>query len=70
MPFIRFLVSKCFIHYSKLIAVILSLGKIIPIYSCCAKKKLIYIIIAALFSHQPSSYFKCTKLNIYSSYNV
>ena len=35
-----------------------------PTYSCCVEKKLVYIIIIALFSHQPSSCVKCTKLNI------
>ena len=41
-----------------------------PIYSCCTKKKLVCITIAVLSSRQPFSYFKCTKLNIYSSCNV
>ena len=35
-----------------------------PFYSRCVKKKLLYIAIAAPFSHQPSSYSECTKLNI------
>jgi hypothetical protein len=47
MPPVRSLVSK---HYAYIVAVILSLSKIMPIYSCCAKKKLVYIIIIALFS--------------------
>ena len=48
MPSVRSLISKC---YTCVIAVILLLGKIMPICSCCAEKKLVYIIIAA-----PSSY--------------
>ena len=67
MPFIRSLASK---HCAHIITVILLFGEIMPIYSCCAKKKLVYIIIIALFSRQPSFYIKCTKLNIYLSYNV
>ena len=51
-------------------AVILLLGKIIPTYSCCAEKGLVYIIIIALFSCQPSSYVEYTKLNICLFYNV
>ena len=67
MPFIRSLVSKCCTY---IVALILSLSVIIPMYSRCAEKKLVYIIIAALFSRQPSSYVKCTKLNMRLSYNV
>ena len=70
MPFIRSSVFKRSIHHSRLIAVILLLGKIMPIYSCCAKKKLVYVIITALSGYQPSSCFKYTKLNIRSSYNI
>ena len=39
-------------------------------YSYYTKKKLVCIIIAAPFSHQPSSCSKCIKLNICLSYNV
>ena len=67
MPLIRFLVSK---YRTYIVLVILLLGEIMPTYSYYIKKKLVYIIIIALFSHQPSSYIKCIKLNIYSSYNV
>ena len=42
------LVSK---HYAYIVAVILSLSKIMPIYSCCTEKKLVYIIITALFNY-------------------
>ena len=44
MPPVRPLVSK---HRACIIAVILSLSEIMPMYSCCTKKKLVYIIIAA-----------------------
>ena len=67
MPSIR---SSASAYYTKLIAIIFSLSKIIPSYSCYKEKKLVYIIIAAPFSYQPSSYIKYTKLNIYLSYNV
>ena len=53
MLFIRFLASEHFTRYSKLVAVILLFGEIIPIYSCCTEKKLIYIIITAPSSCQP-----------------
>ena len=67
MPFIRSLVSK---RRTYVIAVILLLGEIMPSYSYYKEKKLVYIIIIALFSYQPFSYFKCTKSNIYLSCNV
>ena len=67
MPPVRFLASK---YRAYIIAVILLLGEIMPIYSRCAKKKLVYITIITPFGHQPSSYIKCTKLNIYLSCNV
>ena len=67
MPVIRFLVSKYRVY---IVILILLLGKIMPICSYYAEKKLVCIIIMALFSYQPSSYFKCIKLNMYSSYNI
>ena len=67
MPFIRSLVSK---RYAYVVATILLLGEIMPLYSCYKEKKLVYIVIAVLFSCQPSFYIKCTKLNIYLSYNI
>ena len=67
IPFIRFLVSK---HHACVVAVILLLGEIMPSYSCYMEKKLVYIAIAALFSYQPSSYIKCTKLNMRLSCNI
>ena len=70
MPFIRSLASKRLAYYFKLVAVILLLGEIMPTYSCYAEKGLVYIIIIILLGHQPSSCTKCTKLNIYFSYNI
>ena len=62
MPPVRSLVSN---RRAYIVAVILLFNKIMPIYSCYTKKKLVYIIIITLFSCQPSSYFKYTKSNIY-----
>ena len=70
MPLVRSLASKRLTYYFKLVAVILSLGKIIPTYSYYTEKGLVYIIIIALSSHQSSSYTKYTKLNMRSSYNI
>ena len=67
MPFIRFLISKCRAY---IVLVIFSLSEIMPMYSRYTKKKLVYIIIIALFSRQPSSYIKYTKSNIHLSCNV
>ena len=67
MPFIRSLASKRRTHA---VAVILSLGEIMPSYSYYNKKKLVYITIIAPSSHQPSFYSKCTKSNIHLSCNI
>ena len=67
MPFIRSLASE---RRTYEVAVILLLGEIMPSYSYCDEKKLVYIIIIAPFSRQPSFYFKCTKLNIHLSCNI
>ena len=67
MPPVRFSVST---HHAKLVAVIFSLSEIMPFYSCCKEKKLVYVVIVALFSHQPSSYIKYTKLNMRLTYNI
>ena len=48
MPFIRFLVSKC---YAYIVLVILLLNKIMLTYSRYTKKKLVYIIITAPFNY-------------------
>ena len=70
MPFIKSLASKHAAYYSKLVAVILLLSKIIPIYSYCVEKGLMYIAIIALLSCQPFFCIKCTKLNIHSSCDI
>ena len=70
IPPIRSLVFKHLAYRSKLVAVILLLGKIMPIYSYCAEKGLVYIIIIAPFSYQPSSYMEYTKSNMHSSCNI
>ena len=70
MPSIRSLVSKYFTYYFKLVAVILSLSKIMPTCFCYIEKGLVYTIIAALSSRQLSLYTKYIKLNIHSSCNV
>ena len=57
MPPIR---SLAFKYWVKLISTIILLGKIMPSYSCCVKRRLSYITIAALFSRQPFSCAKCT----------
>ena len=70
IPPVRSLASKYSAYYFKLVAIIFSLSEIIPTYSCYIEKGLVYIIIIALSSYQPSSYTKYIKLNIYSSYNI
>ena len=67
MPFVKSLASKCCTY---IVSVIFLLGEIMPICSRCAEKKLVYIAIIVLFSRQPSSCVKCTKLNIHLSYNI
>ena len=70
IPLIRSSAFKRLACYFKLVAVILSLGKIMPTYSYYAKKGLIYITIIVLSNRQPFSCVKCTKSNIYSSCNI
>ena len=67
MPLIRFSASK---RRAYVIAVILLLGEIMPTYSYCILKGLVYIIIIALLSHQLFFYTKCTKLNMRLSCNI
>ena len=67
MPLIRSLVSK---YCTRVVAVILLLSKIMPTYFRCVLKGLVYIAIIALLGCQPSSYIKCTKLNMRSSCNI
>jgi len=57
-------------RYTYIVAVILLLSKVILLYSCCAENGLVYVAIVAPFSRQPFFYFKCTSLNMRSSYNV
>ena len=58
MPSVRSLVSKYITYYFKLVAIILSLSKIMTFYSYYIEKGLIYIIIIAPLGYQPSFYFK------------
>ena len=67
MPPIR---SSAFKRCTYIIAVIFLLSKIIPTYSRCVLKGLVYIIIMAPLGRQPSSYTKYTKLNICLSCDV
>ena len=67
MPFIRSSASKRRTH---VVAVILSLSEIMPTYSRCVLKGLVYITIMAPLGRQPSSYAKYTKLNIRLSCNI
>ena len=48
MPFIRFLASK---RRAYIVAVIFLLGEIMPTYSYCVLKGLVYIIIIALLGY-------------------
>ena len=67
MPPVRSLTSE---RRAYIISIILLLSEIMPIYSRYTKKKLVYIIIIALFSHQPSFYLKCIKSNMCLSCNI
>ena len=67
MPPIRSSTSK---RRARIVSTILSLGEIIPSYSRCSEKKLVYVAIVSPFGRQPSSYAKCTKANMRSSCNV
>ena len=51
-------------HRTHTVLVILLLGKIMPSYFHYIEKKLVYIVIAAPSSHQPSFYIKCIKSNM------
>ena len=67
MPFVRFLVFK---RHTCVVAMIFLLSKIMPTYSYCVLKGLVYVTIIALLSHQPFSCTKCTKLNMHLSCNI
>ena len=67
MPPIRSSTSK----YCILFTTSISLNReIISPCSRCTKKGLVYIIIIFFTGYQPSSYFKYTKANTYSLYNM
>jgi hypothetical protein len=70
MPPVKSLIFKYLACRYKLISLIFLFSEIMPSYSYYAKKGLVYIIIAALSNQQPSSCSKCTKSNIYLSYNI
>jgi len=58
-------------HYLYTVSLILLLGEVIAIpYSYCVKEGLSYIAIVSPFSCQPSSYSKCTYVNMRLSYNI
>ena len=67
MPLVRSLAFKCCTH---VVAVILLLGKIMPIYSYYMLKGLVYIAIIAPLGCQPSFYTKYTKLNMRLSCDI
>ena len=67
MPPIRSLASE---RHACIVVVILLFSKIMPSCSRYEEKKLVYIIIMAFFSRQPSSCVKCSKSNIYLFYNI
>src|SRR6266699_2974053 len=52
------------ICYTILIALILSINKVMLSCSCCIKKGLVCIAVIAPSGHQPLSYIKCIKVNI------
>ena len=67
MPFIRSLASVCRV----LLTTSISLnGEIMSPCSRYTKKGLVYITITAFFGYQSSFYFKCTKTNTRSLYNM
>ena len=65
--FIRSLVFK---RRAYIVAMILLFNKIMPTCFCYMLKGLVYIIIIASLSRQPSSYIKYTKLNMRLSCNI
>ena len=67
MPLIRSLASK---RHAYIVAVILLLSKIMPIYSRYMLKGLVYIIIIAPLGCQPFFYAKYTKLNMRLSCDI
>jgi len=59
--------SQC---HAYIVAFILSSGEVILLYSRCAKEELVYVVIAALSSRQPSSCSEYTSVNMQSSCNI
>ena len=70
MPFVRSSALKRTAYRFKLVAVILLLSEIMPTYSHCVEKGLVYIAIIALLGRQPFFYTKYIKLNMRSSCNI
>jgi len=68
MPSLRLLSST--VRHTYIVTIILSLGKVILLYSRYIEKGLVYIVIVAPSSHQSFSYAECTHVNMHSSYNV
>ena len=58
------------IHYAILVTLILSINKVMPLYSHYIKKGLVCVTIIVLSSRQPSSYAEYIKANIRFSYNI
>ena len=67
MRFVRSLTSK---RHADIVAIILLLGEIMPTYSCCVLKGLVYVVIISLLGRQLSSYTKYIKLNIHLFYDI
>ena len=67
MPPVR---SSAFERHACIVVVIFLFGEIILTYSYYIEKKLVYIIIIAPSNCQFFFNIKCTKLNIYLSYNI
>ena len=67
IPLIRSSASE---RRTYIVAVILLLSEIMPTYSRCVLKGLVYIIIIASLGRQPSSHTKYIKLNMRSAYNI
>jgi len=68
MPPVRSISST--VRRAHTVALVLSLGEVMPLCSCCAKEGLVYIAIAAPSGRQPSSCSECTKSNVRLSCDV
>ena len=67
IPLVR---CTAFKHYNKLILLILSISKVMPSYSYCIKRGLLYITIASPSSCQLLSCTECTTINMRFSCNI